>query len=367
MPGLDVMRGIAILMVLGYHAGSDHLDAIFMLCPRHAIRVIGFLHMGRLGVHLFFILSGFLITGILLDSRDDADYVRNFYLRRVLRIAPAYLLLLLVLVVTRSIDTRYLAICLLYFCNMPGAFHSKPEYGSLWSLAVEEQFYLVWPLVVWKISRRSLLWLSLLIIALTPPLRMALLYGPTAVHDIANKTWVVMDFFAAGSCMAIAVRSPRLRARLPTLLKPLILAGVTLILIQFLLSRPRSTALHNLWLAVFLEPWLLFLSGLILWAYLRPDIASAAWAKPLMFFARISYSLYLYHVFIFRMVERFWPASVAGRLHLVANALLQGVVAIMLSIVAAYVSRNTLEEFFLRLKPKHHPVRLARQATPKIT
>jgi len=367
MPGLDVLRGLAILMVLMYHSASPHTHAIFSLGQKSAILLIRVVNLGRLGVHLFFILSGFLITGILLDSRQDKDYFRNFYLRRVLRIVPAYLLLLLVLAVTRSVDLRYLVLCLLYLCNMTGALHSRPEYSPLWSLSVEEQFYLVWPLVVWKFSRRNLGWLSLLIVAATPVLRMALLYGPHALHDVAFKTWAVMDFFAAGSCMAIAIRSAQLRAMLPSMVRPLIVAGAILAILDFWLPQQSRLVLHNLRLATFLEPWLVLLSGLVLWAYLRPDIASAACAKPLVFLARISYGLYLYHVFIFGLVDRFWPEGLAGLLHIVPNALLRGFVEIGLSIGVAYVSRNTLEEYFLRLKPKHHPVRPVREAAPKIT
>jgi peptidoglycan/LPS O-acetylase OafA/YrhL len=367
MPGLDVMRGLAILLVLVYHSVFSHVDAIFSSGIGLPIVLLRLLSMARLGVNLFFILSGFLITGILLDSRGDRDYFRNFYLRRVLRIVPAYLLLLLVLLLTRSIDRRYLVLCLLYLCNMTGAFHSTSEYGSLWSLSVEEQFYVVWPLVVWKISRRSLAWLSLLIILGTPALRLALLHGPAPLHDIATKTWAVMDFFAAGALMSLAIRSVRLRAALPSTVMPLLVGGFALTVLHFWMPQPPSGMLQNLWLATFLEPWLLIFSGLVLWAYLRPNIASATWAKPLIFLARISYSLYLYHIFIFALVIRFWPAGLAGRLPPVTNALLESLIGIGLSIAAAYVSRNTLEEFFLRLKPKHHPVRVPREAATKIT
>ena len=156
MPDLDLARGIAILMVLLDHGFAADQTPYILHPSRFLLNLEYVARLGHMGVHLFFILSGFLITGILLDSRTQPDYFRNFYTRRLLRIAPAYLLMLVVLIATRSITARYLVVCLLCLCNMSSLLGATSEYPALWSLSVEEQFYLVWPLAVRRLSMRSL-------------------------------------------------------------------------------------------------------------------------------------------------------------------------------------------------------------------
>jgi len=353
MPGLDVMRGIAISMVLLYHGTAEHDAAFQSIGTRFALWLRDLLVMGQWGVHLFFILSGFLITGILLDSRSQADYFRNFYLRRVLRIVPAYLAMLLLLLFTRSISGRYLVTCLLYFCNMTALFGAHPEYGPLWSLSVEEQFYLIWPFIVRKLSLRNLAFLSAGLIAFTPVLRLALLYGPYSLRDIHYKTWDVMDFFAAGSCIAMAARSSRLRPHLSRAVAPLIISGALLLGLQLLIPVPARPLLQNICQATVFEPWLLGFSGLIVLAYLRPGMAAVAAARPLVFLANISYGLYLCHVFFFYLIGRHWPERSTAALSPALRALVQFAVEVTVSIAVAYISRNTLEQYFLRRKPQH--------------
>jgi len=142
LPALDGVRGFAVLGVACSH--------LFPASPHSALEAVvhNAFAFGAAGVDLFFVLSGFLITGILLDSRAEPDYFRNFYTRRVLRIAPAYLLMVAVLFLTHAITARYLAVCLLCLCNMPGLLGASSEYSALWSLSVEEQFYFVWPVLV---------------------------------------------------------------------------------------------------------------------------------------------------------------------------------------------------------------------------
>ena len=150
---LDGVRGIAILLVLLFHLELPY--------PAGAPRLLfAPLLIGWSGVDLFFVLSGFLITGILIDTRDCRNYFSSFYMRRVLRIMPLYLLAVF----------AYFAVALpiahhfgywsarngsaqmwfwLHLSNWPAAFGTVvPFIGHFWSLSVEEQFYFVWPLVV---------------------------------------------------------------------------------------------------------------------------------------------------------------------------------------------------------------------------
>jgi peptidoglycan/LPS O-acetylase OafA/YrhL len=350
MPGLDVMRGLAISMVLVYHGLTPHVEA-FAGSPI-LMHLQATLQYGARGVHLFFILSGFLITGILIDSRDDPAYYRNFYIRRILRIVPAYFLMLGVLWFTHSISGRYLAVCLFYFCNMSAIFGARPQYGPFWSLSVEEQFYLTWPLVVRNVSIRALTLLSWFLILGTPFLRFAITYAPRGFDDVFTKTWVLTDFFAAGSLLAIAVRTPGCRARLSRLVGPLLAGGLVLLIALQMLPTRQSGLLHRFTLAFVLEPWLVFFSGLVLLAYLRPQMTRHFAMRPLLFLANISYGLYLCHQFLFYRVEEHWhltSTTVHGRF---GQLILRFATESALAILVAWISRRTFEEFFLRRKPK---------------
>jgi peptidoglycan/LPS O-acetylase OafA/YrhL len=350
MPGLDVARGLAILMVLldhGFAADQVPYQAHatrFLLAFEYVAR------LGHMGVHLFFILSGFLITGILLDSRTQSDYFRNFYARRVLRIAPAYLLMVAVLFLTHSITARYLAVCLLCLCNMPSLLGASSEYSALWSLSVEEQFYFVWPLIIRRLSARSFTLLCAALVLLTPILRFVLLYGPPFLQDIRFKTWAVADFFAAGALVAIVARLPHLRPRLHHAIAPLLLLGAALFALQHLLPQPTTLTRINVAHALYLEPWLFGFSGFVLLAFLHPGIATSIASRPLIFLAKISYGLYLCHPFLFTLVNTHWPLHASN---IFPQLLLRFLAEAALSIAIAALSRYTFEEYFLRRKPRH--------------
>jgi peptidoglycan/LPS O-acetylase OafA/YrhL len=176
---------------------------------------------GWLGVDVFFVLSGFLITGILLDARGETDqladgYFRNFYARRTLRIFPAYyLFLVVVLCVGRPPMPHGTWWYWAYLTNVLIARHGWPdgtwETGHLWSLAVEEQFYLVWPAIIAWTPRRHLSALCLCLIVAAVTLRALLVY-----HGAALAGYVLMparaDTLVLGATLAIALRSgPRVR------------------------------------------------------------------------------------------------------------------------------------------------------------
>ena len=353
MPGLDVARGLAILMVLldhGFAAGQTP----YILHPTRFLLALEYVaRFGHMGVHLFFILSGFLITGILLDSRHQPDYYRNFYTRRALRIAPAYLLMVAVLLLTHSITLRYLAVCLTCLCNMPSLLGAGQEYPALWSLSVEEQFYLLWPLIIRKLSRRRFTILCIAIVLLTPALRFALLYGPHYLHDIRFKTWAVADFFAAGALLSIAARLPHLRPRLHQAIAPLLLLGAALFALQHLLPHPTTLTLINVAHATHLDPWLLGFSGFVLLAFLHPGIATHTISRPLIFLAKISYGLYLCHPLLFNLIDKHWPLHSPSTPAFYHQLVLRFIVEAALSIAVATLSRYTFEAYFLRRKPRH--------------
>ncbi len=359
MPGLDVMRGIAICAVLTYHGIGSFPTFFEAFHASWANLLLEIFVRGGKGVQLFFVLSGFLISGLLLDRRNNSNYYSDFYLRRVLRIAPAYLVMLAVLYFTKSISTRFLTLSLLYVANMPGLLHVHPEYGPLWSLSVEEQFYLVWPWIVRHTSRRQLARFCVGLIVLTPVLRFALLHGPSFLSDIYFKTWAVGDFFAAGTLLALAVRSQKVRNQdtrsLERLILPLFLGFAALESIQIFYHPPTASFMHNVRASIMLESWLCLSTVLVLIGWLKPSLASINLVRPLLFLAKISYGLYLCHQFLFNLVERYWVIPNDGRISSLGIFFLRFLCETLLAIAVATLSRYTLEEFFLRLKPKARP------------
>jgi peptidoglycan/LPS O-acetylase OafA/YrhL len=136
MPGLDALRGLAVLSVYTYHALRWEIPRAASKSP--GVQLLSSLSTpGWLGVNLFFVLSGFLISGILIETRTQAHYWKNFYIRRVLRILPLYLVVLLILRLHRGVGWEYLLLCLLYLANFAQQMNVSASYGPLWSLAVK--------------------------------------------------------------------------------------------------------------------------------------------------------------------------------------------------------------------------------------
>lgn len=165
---LDGIRGIAVILILAVHFPGLELLPQTSVVSRW---LAGFMSWGWCGVNLFLVLSGFLITGILLDTKNAEKRFQSFYIRRILRTFPLYYAVVLSslaagLLMRHSAWNHILGpspigwiAFLLYVQNwwMPfGDLHQMTFLGPLWSLAVEEQFYLMWPLCVWGLSTKAL-------------------------------------------------------------------------------------------------------------------------------------------------------------------------------------------------------------------
>ena len=213
-PALDGMRGVAVLMVLAFH--FLHVDGEGGAAERALLSAS---RSGWAGVDLFFVLSGFLITGILLDARGGPGYFRAFYARRVLRIFPLYyaylaVLFLAVPLLLPSLDVKpetqgwlwtYLGNVLF---AREGGFQASPYTAHFWSLAVEEQFYLAWPLLVWMLPRRRLALVCLGLVAGAFALRLGIhrtTFNATAAYVLTPAR---MDALALGALVAVAAREP---------------------------------------------------------------------------------------------------------------------------------------------------------------
>lgn len=195
------------------------------------------LGFGWCGVDLFFVLSGFLITGILIDTKETAHAFRNFYARRILRIFPLYYLTLAVYFHVLPAAARLLSgfhrfqrteelWYWLYVCNWsPSIGTAHALLTHLWSLSIEEQFYLFWPLLVFTLSRRSVGRLCAAVIVLTPCLRLGYLLTVVGGGSLLYRiTLFRIDTLAFGALCALLVRDPG-RLRLAMQARPILLAA----------------------------------------------------------------------------------------------------------------------------------------------
>ena len=361
MPELDSLRGIAILLVLFFH-GFDHPGLVWSQFKGPSRLFITAALGGWTGVYLFFVLSGFLITGILLDSKPKPNYYRRFYIRRALRILPAFYLCLLLLIVLprtgwlehRRVGWPFIGLSFLYLANLTPLFGVPAHYAVLWSLAVEEHFYLIWPTVVHKLSRITVGWCALGIFLVSPLIR-ALAYWLGG--DTEGYTWLVADGLAIGALLGALSRG-RLSERGPMLSFSTICTVASLAIfaigtpfgiwrgITFCGSVFRLSAV-NLFCTGVLGATLLLGSSRFKWIVQRP---------LLQWFGEISYGLYLFHMLAFDFVDhwilRFFPEiypQIPSRLTLLAGRL---VLSMALAVGFSFLSRKYFEERFLQLKDR---------------
>jgi len=214
LPGLDGVRGLAILMVMAVHFVGDATPRTFG--ERLAVKLGNY---GVLGVDAFFVLSGFLITGLLLDAKGDRHYFRNFYARRTLRIFPLYYsVLALLFLVLPSVAALPLALeesrvhqtwLWTYTANFyiaAKASWALPYVSHFWSLAIEEHFYLLWPLVVFSFRRETLERICLGVIAAALALRIGLSLLGTSELSISVLTPCRVDALCVGGLLAALAR-----------------------------------------------------------------------------------------------------------------------------------------------------------------
>lgn len=308
VPQLDGLRAVAVLMVFLHHAFAVPL----LWC----------------GVDLFFILSGFLITNILLRDSGRMSFgalLRNFYLRRAQRILPAYLLsLALIAVLLPQPWGRLWPFYAFFLQNLPYGLHwiGFGPLVPLWSLAVEQHFYLVWPFVVFFLPRRGLIPVLLGIVVAVPLLRAVctpLDLPPEAIYAL---TPFRIDAMAAGALAAVLLplvpveRSRRLA----------IGASIAGMVAYALLARHhwfRRDAHSITFNTLAYSLNILVLGGVFVWTVLGD---ARHWAirllasTPLRALGRVSYAFYLFHLTVLlymgRFVARHWvaPATFVGAL-----------------------------------------------------
>jgi peptidoglycan/LPS O-acetylase OafA/YrhL len=358
IPSLDGIRGFAIGLVLLWHGFFGALTAL----PNHpfASRFIALCRLSWSGVDLFFVLSGFLIGGILLDAADSKHYFLPFYIRRAHRILPLYGIVLifvfLVPLAIRSfgaiwIENRiplhyYLGFLQNLWMAKNGNFGSN-ILGVTWSLAVEEQFYLTLPLAI-RYTPRSLLWWIVGVMILgAPVLRVLMNYG---VNYGPFASYVLMpcraDALGLGLAAALMTRNPRLWQMLRRHRKYLYCALVATLLGLLVLLLSGFSAFTN---SIFgLEYSLL---GLLYFQLLLTTLLNrrfdAIFSTPtLRYLGTIAYGLYLLHFVTISGIH-----ALAVRIHQGQSGWLVLVVSISgicLAIVLAAISWEFIEKPLIR-------------------
>ena len=369
MPELDVVRGAAVLMVVHCHLLAEYPGGSLWL--RNEDEVVSALFravvataspLGWLGVQLFFVLSGFLITGILLDTRTQPCFYSKFYARRAVRILPAYLLCVLILVVLGWSNLGFPAwnagqviCCLGFAANLMTLFGLVSPYGPLWSLAVEEHFYLLWPMVV-RNSGRALGAICVTVVAAEIGLRwLSRSAYPSA--DLSTLTWFNLDGLVMGAVAGLLLRKCHDSARrLFTFAFCLsTLAVGSLVLLQSRGQLPRATFGGGVFGPT---TWSLLFAACILFAVLARSRWPVLWVSRwpfglLRWFGFISYGLYLIHVMIIQLADHLlggviYPAELAS--HGVGDVVTRYGVIVAVASVVSYLSRVCYEQFFLSRK-----------------
>lgn len=346
---LDGVRALAVALVMAVHYHEEFGG-------------------GWIGVQLFFVLSGFLITRILVDARLTTEgmsgFLKVFWVRRALRIFPLYLLFLLIgelawwcwsAPVTWPSARWWLWTYSLNFGHMFERVPISDVYSHFWSLAVEEQFYLIWPVVIWYCSRRALQWLVAILLLAMPVVRWLLVeLNILSTYQLYFFTPTLFDAFAAGAALVVFDWSPIVHARRAMLIAVAvaIAAGITANL---------SEGLHfSLWSLGY--PYFMPHAWEFAWGYTLLNLCAAfvllaclrgeanMFAHPVLVnIGKISYGIYIIHRPVYRIVVAIRPYLTAHMPIVIAN-IASVIVFAGGSVVLARISYRFFESPLLRLK-----------------
>jgi peptidoglycan/LPS O-acetylase OafA/YrhL len=301
---LDGIRGLAALAVVFHHCFSADIPSFLWSSPTRVVSAIA--SYCYLGVDLFFVLSGYLITSLLLLDRHHAGYYRNFYIKRAFRILPPLFLILLLIEPIFHFPWQTILLTLFFVANFSYTL-GYPEIGPFWSLAIEEQFYLLWPTVVRHLRPRIMLRVLQALIVLTILLR---LLGELIHHGNPHLTMLHCDGLAWGALLALLA----LRSRVPyrrhgnrlwrRFALPLLLCGA----IGFAASLFNAFTRRPDFGLTLTSAELLF-TALIAFLLTHPGHALTRFfsLRPIRYLGDVSYMLYLSHLYVLELYNRYFP------------------------------------------------------------
>ncbi len=357
VPALDGLRGVAILWVI------PHNLEIFPPVHNWLLPAMELAHTGWIGVQLFFALSGFLITGYLLDSRGAQNYYSAFFGRRMLRILPLYYLALLLFLVVLPAVTTLSPQILATYANQTWLWtflinwkESGPQiywFPHFWSLAVEEQFYLVWPLVIALVPIKRLLWLLPAIAVVSLLTRPALFDLGVSSGGIYTLTVSRMDALALGALAAAVLRVPATASFIEWHATSLMAFAVAALLAGAVLThaynyREMATITYGYTILAAGLAAIVLVCGSNSSSRTVASLKRALSIAPLRSAGKYSYAMYVWHLPIVRLAG---PRTLAAVKPLgFAYPIAYTIVIVMLSFGAAWISYHLFEKHFLRLK-----------------
>jgi peptidoglycan/LPS O-acetylase OafA/YrhL len=360
-PALDGIRALAVTMVFATHYGGGAHGGL-------GLNIFNELRLrGWMGVDLFFVLSGFLITGILYDTRTDSRFFQRFFVRRSVRIFPVfYLLVAIVLLLTPffKYEWRFAHLSfLLYVGNIWGSFDyslyrivsaTHPTgnlfLGHLWSLCVEEQFYLLWPFVIWMVRDRiRLLWIAAGLSVLSLLFRAGLIVFSSAnSFELASHTLPGrMDALVIGAILALLLRGDSSAGLQRACKWVFLVAGALVAAISIL-----SPAIDSPWLLTIGYTLIGIASAGLIGTTLRSGSPSFRLfnLRPLRILGKYSYGFYVYHLV---WVVAWWHFEIVLGTWLhsrVLGGVLMDVLNFCVTFMVAKLSYDLFEVRFLRLK-----------------
>lgn len=364
LPELDGVRGIAVLLVVLYHlqgyAGVGNNRTPYGY----------FASIGWSGVDLFFVLSGFLITGILLDSRSQEKYFQKFYARRILRIFPLYYLVVAGVFIAGPPLLRYFSRGALidnlvkpgsqifawtFTLNIPFAFdynRISRLLHPLWSLSIEEQFYLIWPLTVFLLKPRTLRFVCAALVGSALLARVAFVIAGQTTAAFA-LTPCRTDALALGAFLAATVRNRgglEMLGRWGWKMSIVALAGI-IVTAFFRGTEDTDPVILTLGISLLGIFYASFLGGVV--SAPQESIPGRVLRLPVLrFLGKYSYAIYMFHqAIIIMMIRKVPPASLVARLHSpLAGSLAFSAIFGIVTIAAAMASWWLLERHFLAFK-----------------
>lgn len=371
IPALDGLRGIAILLVMMLHfaTGYDWSSLGGIMYWQVACA-------GWCGVDLFFVLSGFLITGILYRSKSDPFYFVNFYTRRALRIFPLYYGVLIILLVALPAIHHFEAPAFnktfrdqgwaWIFCvnilesvknTMAALVTPVFSLNGLWSLAVEEHFYLIWPSVVIRCGRRMLMKICAVLFVVAPILRIILLIWKTPGIAAYAFTLCRMDSLAAGAFVALAVQGDAqiLKALSPKVFFANSMVAALSALCLGSVGIPGPVIIQALGHTVLA---LLFASVIALIVlHVDAGFSSALEWRPLREIGKVSYGMYVFHTIFVIPLNKILPMETLLRhgLSECSSAAIHGVAAGLIVYCISWLSFQFFESPINRLKRYFYP------------
>ncbi len=363
---LDGLRGFAVLIVMFYH---------FMHVPMNSVNSFdrsfeNFFLCGWIGVDLFFVLSGFLITRILIHTKYDRNYFKSFYYKRTLRIFPLYYLYLIlcffvIIPFTYPNATAFeqekirvaqdaQAWFFFYVSNIKQAmlgFFLGSGLGHLWTLAIEEQFYIFWPMVVKVFSLKNLKRIGIIILFACLGLRIVLyIMGQTPV-TLYSFTLTRIDSLVMGGFIAFLYTEGRITDF--KLVNRLLILFTALTVTMLFFFGPRATGHPVVYTVGFTMIALMFTSLLTSLLQEKPTFMKKIFSHgSLVFLGKYSYAIYIFHPLVRQVVLKVVGDPVIYHGTQIPWEIMFTIICSVVSVLVALVSWNLFEKWFLRLKTR---------------